>query len=123
MAKLKGLPTSISNNKGFTITEVLVAMVILIMIILAFETLFTTSYSGIFSAGYKNKALITAQSTIETAISSSSGGNDLMPPIYFPEPNITLNQIKGQIIEINQPYKDANGNQMINKLTTFVPNN
>jgi prepilin-type N-terminal cleavage/methylation domain-containing protein len=56
------------REEGFTLVEVLVALAILSIIIMAFTTLFTSSFSGIFRAGRKSASLYEAQAVLDQVI-------------------------------------------------------
>lgn len=64
----------LSNQKGFSLTEVLVALSILTIIIFAYTELFSSSFSGIFTAGNKSKNLFQAQGTIDEKIGNNTEG-------------------------------------------------
>lgn len=71
-------------DKGFTLIEVLVALSILLIISIAFLTLFASSYSDIAVSGMKNKGLYEVQQMIEQTISSGTPNGDKELIISFP---------------------------------------
>ncbi len=56
------------NEKGFTLVEVLIAVFILLIIVIAFTTLFTSSFRGITSSGSRSETLFSLQEDIERNI-------------------------------------------------------
>lgn len=55
----------LSNKKGFSLIELLVAILILSIIIVAFTQGFTTSITNIFTMGSKTKAVAEAQAVLD----------------------------------------------------------
>ncbi len=55
----------LQQERGFTLVEVLIAIVILLIIVISFTTLFTSSYRGITSSGDRSEALFGIQENIE----------------------------------------------------------
>jgi prepilin-type N-terminal cleavage/methylation domain-containing protein len=62
----------IKNQKGFTMAEVVIAMVIMLVIISAFMSLFTTGIIGIHSAGDTSLAYSDAQSDVESRLGTKT---------------------------------------------------
>jgi len=56
---------SLNAEKGFTLVEVLIAVFILLIIVIAFTTLFTSSFQGITSSGSRSETLFGLQENIE----------------------------------------------------------
>lgn len=73
-----------SDHSGFTLVELLVALFILLIISVAFLTLFVNSYGDIMRSGVKNKGLYEAQQSIEQAISAGYSGEEKELEISFP---------------------------------------
>ncbi len=58
----------LKNEIGFTMVEVLIAALILLIIVIAFTTLFTSSFRGIVSSGSRSETLFGLQENIESDI-------------------------------------------------------
>jgi len=65
----------VKNKAGFTLVEIIVSVAILSIIIFAFSILFTTSFSGIFSAGRKSEALFKVQEEMDKKIAEGLSNN------------------------------------------------
>lgn len=61
----------INQEKGFTLVEVLVAIVILLIVVISFTTLFSSSYKGIAGSGQRSEALFGIQEEIESNLEDS----------------------------------------------------
>ena len=104
------------NQDGFSLVEILVAFVILLIVITAVTPLFTTSYAGIFRAGRKSNALYQAQRDIESAINVGTALNSDPLTITFPGvPSITLT-LQGKIETKTYPAEANNVS-----VTVFLP--
>ena len=104
---------TLSQEKGFSLIEVLVALAILMISIFAFTTLFTTSFQGIFRAGHKSEAMFEAQEKIDQAIAAGTNSGADNISIVFND--LTIN-LSGEEFEIDYPYDDYSG-----KLIYFLP--
>lgn len=60
------------DQRGFTLVELIVSLAILLIISVAFLTLFAGSYSNISISGRKNVLLFSAQKAVEGAISQEN---------------------------------------------------
>jgi prepilin-type N-terminal cleavage/methylation domain-containing protein len=60
--------SSLNAEKGFSLIEVLIAVFILLIIVIAFTTLFTSSFRGITSSGSRSEKLFILQKNIESDI-------------------------------------------------------
>lgn len=105
---------NLKNQEGFTIVEVLVALVFLIIIIFAFTNLLATGHSGIFRAGQKSEALFYAQEDIDNQIAGGSGTGSVTHTISFS--GIDPIPIAGEEIEITYQYGDHS-----DQLYYFIP--
>ncbi len=102
---------SIKNSQGgFSLIEVMIAMVIMLIIISAFTVLFTSSFTGIFRAGSKSESLYRAQAEMDHAINSGDVGEMSSLKIPFNgAPDIEEADNPGRIIEIEYEYQDSAG--------------
>jgi Tfp pilus assembly protein PilV len=116
--KVKLVCKSHVSEKGFMLAEILVALFILTIIIIAFTGLFANSFGGIFSAGHKSNALYEAQADMEENIADydNSGTDSLVIPFSS---SITL---AGKYITIDKIYTDNSGNSRTVSIITFVSN-
>lgn len=92
------------GSKGFTLVEVLVAMAILMLVIFAYTTLFTSSFENIFRAGERSEKLYLAQQNIEKLMAIHDDGTSQVVALDF---DGTEYQIWGR-------------KQEVDALTTFV---
>jgi len=112
--KVKLVCKSHVSEKGFMLAEILVALFILTIIIIAFTGLFANSFGGIFSAGHKSNALYEAQADMEENIADYD--DSLVIPFSS---SITL---AGKYITIDKIYTDNSGNSRTVSIITFVSN-
>lgn len=122
---LNNIRQSFLNEKGFTLTESLVAILILSIIITAFAVLFSNSNSDIFSMGKKSEGLYSAQNIMENAITDRLYTNSSITritgsiSITFSGPgNIP---VAGTTVKVNGNYTDSKGATRQVSLTSFVP--
>lgn len=101
------------NELGFSLVELLIAMVILAVIILSFTALFSSSFSGIFTAGRKSKALFEAQDELEQKIIGGTSLSTLLTVTFSDSSTIT---IPGELITGDVLYEGNTG-----AVTTFIP--
>lgn len=98
------------SQGGFSLIEVMIAMVILLIIVFAFTVLFTSSFTGIFRAGSKSESLYQAQANMDNAINSGDIGEVGSLKIPFNgAPDIEEADNQGRIIEIEYEYQDSTG--------------
>ena len=71
---------SIKNEEGFTLVEVIVAFVLLVIMLYALITVFTTGSSGIFRAGRKSEALFETQKSIDNSIAEGLSNEAVITP-------------------------------------------
>ncbi len=80
--------SGLTEEKGFTLVEVLIAIVILLIIVISFTTLFTSSFRGIASSGDRSETLFELQQSIERNIQDGSAGSKGNVDIEFDNVNI-----------------------------------
>lgn len=118
MVKLK------KDEKGFSLLEVLVAMIVLSLVILSFSGLFSGGYKAISDGGNKSEALFSAQQFMEYAILNGDDYSQVTVTtgnlLQFNFPGTDPFDISGNIIIVTEDYHG--GNKPIS-LTTFVPKN
>ena len=116
------------NQKGMMLVEVLMAMLILAIIIFSFSRLFTSSYAGIYNAGYKSEALFKAQQKMENAINDTSFVDPEVT--YTPNHSITITSstphywsetFYGTKIEVSEPYTTNAGIEKRVSISCFKP--
>ncbi len=105
----------LSENKGFTIVEVLIAMSLLSIVAIAFITMMTFSVSSILVAGEKSEQMFEAKGEIEKKISAQTPSGYDQVNIHFPNEVNDLT-IKGEKLEINYEYDGKAGS-----ITYFLP--
>jgi len=106
------------KQDGFTLIEIILSALILMVFIFAFMTLSTSSITGIFGAGHKSSALFEAQEDIDNAINEGLSGDE--PETH--EINLEGLEIKdsegvkvdyieveGEVKEIPYSYEDYSG--------------
>lgn len=96
----------VKSQKGFTLIEVVVALAILVIIVFSFTIMFTSSFSGIFRAGHKSRALFEAQEEMDNKIAGNmnSGANAIT--VQFDQIDVTVD---GEIKEVTYEYEGRNG--------------
>ncbi|MBS4030507.1 MAG: hypothetical protein KGZ63_03660 [Clostridiales bacterium] len=111
MKDIRGL---FRNQIGLTLVEVIIAFTILTVVIFAFITLLTSSFTGIISAGEKSFLNFDAQQQMENRIADNDA--------YF-TPNLTLEfsdtlqvAVPGGIVEV-----EVQDGKRKSTLTTFLP--
>lgn len=65
----------LANQNGFTIVEVIVAAVILVVVAVALLGLYGNNFRWIVGAGYKTEAIDAAKSEIDGKIAAGTAGN------------------------------------------------
>ncbi len=107
---------NIKAEKGFSLVEVMVAMAVLLIIVIAFSTLFTFAFGGIFSQGRKSEALYEeVQKELEELYETgnSDGTDELV--IGFVNASSTIS-VTGAIVTEPYTYDDRTNN-----IYTFIP--
>lgn len=100
------------NQYGFTLTEILVAVMILGVLAVSFSSFFGFSVGSIVGAGRRQDALVEAQNLLERAlVDDDFSGVDRQPA--------TQNGIEGELITATVIWRDGmSGNREL-KLSVF----
>lgn len=104
----------LANQHGFSLVEIIVAFVVMLIVITAVTPLFTSSYTGVFRAGRKSSVLQQAQSDIEATIRIGTTLND--DPLDIEFPGVPLIRVYGKIETIIHPTDTHNV-----AITVFLP--
>lgn len=119
-----------NNLSGFSLIEVLIALSILFVFILAFSVLFTNSFTYIFASGSKTETQYDIQEAAENSLlGTSTVYSDVdEEEFYISGFSIIFNDfseiavlLDGRIVEIEASYPDSNGNETDIRLTLFIP--
>lgn len=94
----------LQNHKGFSLVELLVALVILVIVITGITTLLLGGFSGVFRTGRKTQALKAAQTDIENALRVDNPDNDDPLVIYFD--GVSPITLKGKIKTATENYEE-----------------
>ena len=97
-----GIMKMLSGEKGFVFMENIVAMSILAIIVVAFTTLLTNSFKGIYSAGTKSEDMFTVQKEMENAINQNASGNPYNLQMTFQDQsnNVTVPiEVSGAVVK------------------------
>ncbi|MCW3490305.1 prepilin-type N-terminal cleavage/methylation domain-containing protein [Dethiobacter alkaliphilus] len=89
------------NQKGLTLIEVVIAMFVLSIMVLTLTALFTSSFSGIFTAGRRSSTQFLVQEEVERAITGDSDADAVFTPVE------SIEGIPGTIVEVEQEYEDG----------------
>lgn len=102
-----------SGISGFGLIEIMIALAILSVAVLAFGVLFTSSHNSIFAAGRQKRALYTAQSGMELKISqgAAAGRTD---SLVISVPGSGPITVHGEIFSLGIADQSA-------RLSTFIP--
>lgn len=103
---MKHLKKISKTQKGFTLIEVIVAVAILMIIVFSFTLMFTTSFSGIFRAGHKSRALFETQDEMDNKIAGNLNSGVDSISVQFDQIAIT---VVGEIKEVTYEYEGRNG--------------
>ena len=105
------------SSHGFSLVEIIVAMAVLMIVIIAFTTLFTFAFGGIFSQGRKSEALYKdVQKELEVLYEQGDLGDSDTLDIDFGGSGIDPS-VSGVIVTETFTYEDRSGN-----IYTFIPN-
>lgn len=97
----------ISNAKGFTIVEIIVALAIITIVVIASVSLFSHSIFGIYTAGHISEELFDAQGEMEEAILTNIVSEEEEEDMPIPFPGVSEEDeiiIKGKMLEIVYSY-------------------
>lgn len=116
------------NSRGFALVEILVALTVLTITIASFSILFSHSYSGIFSAGYKSNSQYISQDKMENGLldpsscTAEEGFTVSTDNLTIDFPGLSEQTvIPGKNIILDEDYTDGNSNARTVIVTSFVP--
>lgn len=104
------------NEYGFTLVEILVAVVILGILVVTFSSVFGSSVRSIWGAGNHHDALLEAQSLLEQVLSGSQLA-DARVSVHG-----TINKLNGQegvLYTVRVPWQTGSGAEREVKLSAF----
>lgn len=112
-------------EQGFTLVEILVAVIILSVIIVAFMPMFTNSVANIYTAGNRSEARFQVQEVIERVLGdineepvySSADVEDF--ELYFADRNVPI-EVPARAIEVEVDYTTARGEPRSVNVWTLV---
>lgn len=118
-------------DKGLSLVEMLIAMMVLSVIVTGFAGLFTQSFQGIYSAGYKGEAQHVAQEAMENKLadlSYSHAGEKVTETVNAG--NMVMNfsgygtiTVPGRHVTVAVEYTDGGGNEKTQVFKSFKPDN
>jgi len=116
----------LSNQKGFTVVEVIVAAVILVVVAVALLGLYGSNFRWIVGAGYKTEAIDAAKSEIDGKI--ATGTTDNFDSITFSfDGTIPAKVDVYHTVKVFGTIIDGIGNSTVGseqvELRTFIPKN
>lgn len=110
------------GEKGITLVEVLVAILVLSILTVAFGRLFTTGVNGVFSAGERNATLYRAQLEMERILAVNPGS--IEPSMIVDEQPLVIQFPGGTaVVEGKQVRIGLESRNSIVQLFSFVPDN
>jgi Tfp pilus assembly protein PilV len=104
-----------NNEEGFTIVEVLIAMVLLLLMALTFTVLFTTSFDGIMTSGRRSEAVYATQQDI---VSTTSPENSTSTTVIVNFAGLDPIEVQG----VHETYKKEYRNGKEVEIDLFEPN-
>lgn len=111
------------NNKGFSLVEVLVAILLMSITLGSLVFILGSAFDGVFTSSHKNKAIYNAQNSIEEKIAIGEQGEisnvDEIPgsiEIEFPELSNSSFYSTGNVVVGEGVEKGV-----ISKVATFIP--
>ncbi|QNO16114.1 prepilin-type N-terminal cleavage/methylation domain-containing protein [Alkalicella caledoniensis] len=117
----------VNNNKGFTLIEVIISILIISIIVLAFLSIFSNSVINVFSMGNKNTAMVLASDIMEILYGSQPFENigqlnEFLDSLegnfsYSVQQSTLLGEIDGFNVTIVAYYK--NGDRSV-ELKSFI---
>jgi prepilin-type N-terminal cleavage/methylation domain-containing protein len=119
------------NDKGLSLIEMLIAMLVLSVVVTGFAGLFTQSFQNVYSAGYKSEAQHVAQVAME----------NLQADLSYSHAEATVSEtvntatlvmsfdgygtvtVPGQEVVVTVEYTDGGGNNRTQVFKSFTPDN
>lgn len=108
--------SAVKSNNGFSLVELMVAMVILILIVFAFTPLFVGSIERIYFAGDKTEALYQGQSDLEVDIAELNTVDGLELVFTFGETDVI---VPGGLVEAE--VTEGSATAWLSGFVPFVP--
>ena len=108
----------LKNKNGFTLIEVLVAVVILVIVVLAISTLMMQGYRTMGAAGKRSESLLVALEEIETAITDPDydpgAGADEETEVSREPHNLHLfgQTVRGTQVTVKRAYPGHRGGEV-----------
>ncbi|TYO95049.1 type IV pilus modification PilV family protein [Desulfallas thermosapovorans] len=94
---------------GFSLTEILVSVAVILIVSIAMLALFTNSVTGVFSAGQRSDGIHIEQEIIEKQLAEDNTGNTSLEMNFVGSSDSILISIDGKVVNEGS-------------LTTFIPN-
>jgi type IV pilus modification protein PilV len=117
----------ICRQKGFSLIEIMIAILVLSLVVTAFAALFTHSYQDIYSAGFKSEAQFVAQEVMESLIADidfnhpdANVSTTTSLSIDFPGYGGSV-AVQGKIVTVTVEYTDGQGNLRTQTFKSFIP--
>lgn len=107
-----------TNEKGFSLMELLVSLAIIVIIIISMIPLFNGTLVNIINSGKKSASISTAQKSLEDAIEAGTSESTYSLDFVFKaegSPNVNLS-IPGVKVDTTYNFGGA-----ANNITVFVP--
>ena len=95
---------SIINNKGLTLVEILVALAVLGIILVAFLNIFLSGYTTIFSMGHKTEAMAEAQNFLDEIYETRSKETEEIEAILA---GVDFEEKEDYAELVSQPYNNV----------------
>lgn len=110
----------LQREEGYTLVEVLVAMTIFLIMVIAITTFYLNSYADILTAGKRTAAFHEAQQQMEKAIEDPTYEEEGIERLFEYELDIFGRKMSGTKIIVEKTYSAEHGRKLT--LVTFVSN-
>ncbi len=98
------LKTNKYSEEGFTVVEVLIAMVLLLMMVFTFTVLFTSSFDGIMTSGRRSEAVYASQQDVDSTATPESAISQTISVVFS---GIDPIEVQGTHELYKKEYKDG----------------